>query len=147
MMTRREWLIRVLGATIAAAVAPLVDLTDASPRFWEQPAIKALKPWKITFPDGTMFTFDGQVIAEKLLNDGTIEMTLQPQGPTHIYDPFDSRMAEPVPSPHAPATVIQTYNGVSMELQDIMLPSLESFPSGLENRRKLIFTIKSLTEE
>jgi len=87
-MTRREWLTRVIGGVAAAAVAPLIDLTDMTPSFWNQPAIKALKPWRVKFPDGVVYSFDAAVLSEKIHDpiDGftSIELTLQPTGPLEI---------------------------------------------------------------
>jgi len=80
MMTRREMLVRMLGAAAAAAVAPLIDLTDTTPAFWNQLPLQKLLPWRIAFPDGTTFHFNATVVAEKLLDDGSVELTMQPQG-------------------------------------------------------------------
>lgn len=80
-MTRREWLNRVIGTVAAAAVAPLVDLTDMTPAFWSQPALRGVLPWRIVFPDGLTYTFHADVLSETLLADGSAEFRLQPAGP------------------------------------------------------------------
>lgn len=136
-MTRREWLNMVLGATVAAAVAPLVDLTDATPAFWSQPAVRDALPWRIVFPDGLTYTFTATVLEERLLEGGGAEFRLQPSGPMMLSrevsypmnfvgdPPREWEQAEMLPSPHAPATVISR-NGVPVgELVDIKVPELK----------------------
>jgi hypothetical protein len=114
MMDRRQWLKIVLGATAAATIAPLVDLTNATPTFWEQPAIKALKPWRVTFPDGLTFVFDATVVEEKYTGiiDGLmeLEMKLHPTGPFEIVQGSKTRHG---------ATVVSSNEDVLMELQEI----------------------------
>jgi len=72
-------LIQMFGAITAAAVAPLIDLTDTTPAFWNQPPLQKLLPFRIAFPDGMTWTFDGIVIAEKVI-DGVIDLTIRPSG-------------------------------------------------------------------
>lgn len=133
-MTRREMLVRMFGAVVAAAVAPLIDLTDSTPAFWNQAPIKALMPWRIMFPDGTTFSFDATVIAERVLRDGGVELTLRPSGETKMSQeisypinysegPNDGRVSA-VPSLYAPATMLTTGEGKIVELQEIEMPEL-----------------------
>ena len=68
MITRREMLTRVFGAAAAAAVAPLVNLTDPTVAFWNQPPIAKLlhENWRVVFPDGNSFTFAAKVVSERV---------------------------------------------------------------------------------
>lgn len=140
MMTRREWLTRVLGATVAAAVAPLVDLTDMTPAFWQQPALRAAHPWRIVFPDGLHYTFEADVLSERALTDGTVQFSLRPTGPAMMHREVSYPMnwtgdpprawepGTPLPSPDAPATVISR-DGVKLgELVDITPPEMQRMP-------------------
>lgn len=135
MMTRREWLNRVLGATVAAAVAPLVDLTDMTPAFWQQPALRDVLPWRIQFPDGVSYTFNATVLEERLLDGGGVEFRLQPSGPMRAErefreappQPGDTVVRhEPAPSVHG-TTIVR--GGVPIgELVDISVPELTRAP-------------------
>ena len=149
-MTRREWLERVFGVAVAATLAPLVDLTDASAAFWNQPALAKL--WRITFPSGVVFKFNATVLAEKLLEDGIVQLTISPTGPINISQEIsypmrylgelnDDRKAKLIPSPHAPATTISMGGGQVVQLHDILLPEFEEAVFG-KQLRKVTFNVK-----
>lgn len=114
MITRRDMLKTVLGAAAAAAVAPLIDLTDATPAFWNQPELKKVLPlWRMTFPDGTTWSFEGVVVAEninaKIDSLMEIELTVRPTSMPTI---------EPgAPRPNVGATV-KVANGARLSAPD-----------------------------
>lgn len=153
MMSRRDCLVRIFGAAVAAAVAPLVDLTDRTPAFWNQPALKDLMPWRIKFPDGTTFSFNATVTAEELLADGTINLTLHTGGRMKIdqdTSPAEAYANEPEtdsvteigpPSGPASATVIQSGTRV-MEVQDIMSAEFSREPIGYDDENRPIGVIR-----
>lgn len=146
-MNRRDWLKTVFGAAVAALVAPLVDLTDQTPAFWNQPPIKKLLPWKVVFPDGTAFEFEADVVAERLLGDGSAELTIQPVGGMKIgrETSFQKRF-----SSEATATTIHAGTDLIRELQDISLPELDSdedYVKGIQKRGTFSVTMKPLSEE
>lgn len=118
-MNRRDWLKAVFGATAAATLAPLVDLTDTTPAFWSQPAIRALHPWRITFPDGAVYTFDAEVVAERISEPvvGAFDcsFTLRPTGAMTLEESL---------SPATPAA-LHVPDGRTMELVDLTPPSME----------------------
>jgi hypothetical protein len=118
-MTRREMLIRMFGAAAAAAVAPLIDLTDATPAFWNQLPVKALMPWRMEFPDGLCVMFDAEVIAERLLNNGDVEFKVRPLGAMKI------EQTEPVARETTEPATLHTDNGFVMKLQEIDLPAID----------------------
>ncbi len=120
-MTRREWLTRVIGAVAAAAAAPLIDLTDTTPAFWNQPTLKKFLQWQIAFPDGTTYSFDATVIAEKLLGDGTVQLTMQPTGPMEIGS-NDVPMGDKEPL-RAGGTLVYNEGIPIAELQEISMPT------------------------
>lgn len=151
-MNRREWLARVIGVAAAAAVAPLIDLTDATPAFWNQAPLKELMPWHITFPDGMTCTFDATVLSEKLLEDGSVNLVVRPIGkmemalpgvPIHavsndyaiLKDEDEIDVApiwyadvddlEPNPLASAIGTTVRCEGRAVMELQSIEVPALE----------------------
>lgn len=155
MMTRREMLVRMFGATVTAAIAPFINLQDATPAFWNQESIKKLLPWKITFPDGATYSFDATVLEEKLLAslDGLTELSLrvQPTGPMTVSagaPPLDTGglRASPMFTP----TVLEVDGRLLMELQEIEMPSLDrgtsemdgSYSGGLRRMGNLTLTVK-----
>lgn len=157
MMTRREMLVRVFGVAVAATVAPLVDLTDLTPMFWDQAPIRRV--WRIIFPDGMVFSFGARVVAEKITVDGTVSLTLRSEGPitasrTTSSMAFDHHGAPielaRLPSPSAPATVLEMGDGKFVEIQDIALPKLtrsEGYVRGLKRTGDLTFTISPFSGE
>jgi len=123
-MTRRDWLTRVFGVTVAAAVAPLVDLTDTTPEFWNQPPIKKLLKWWVEFPDGTRFGFSGTVLSETLLDDGSVSLSIQPDGPPEIlHDVTKPRSTYDTVTGND--TVILQDDVPMGELVDVRLPALD----------------------
>lgn len=81
-MNRREWLTRVFGTVVAATVAPLVDLTDTTPAFWNQAPIRELMRWCVQFPDGLTISFNARVVSEWMKDDGTVGFSVEPEGMT-----------------------------------------------------------------
>ena len=130
MMTRREALVRMFGAAVAAIVAPKIDLTDMTPQFWNQPELMKLMPWKIIFPDGTTFAFDAFVVAERELPDGDIQLTVQPRGPMTIgqEEPIETTDPEFVEkskdTPHWSTGVMIKRGEQKFELTNIESPKL-----------------------
>lgn len=131
-MTRRDWLTRVFGATVAAAIAPLVDLTDATPAFWNQVPIKdKLRQWRVVFPSGDVFTFDAEVVGEKLIGD-EVQLDIKPVGPITVI--HQASLAEDVEPPDPPsATVLVSSDGKRIELTDIELPPVEYAEDDIDN--------------
>jgi hypothetical protein len=118
-MTRREWLTRVIGGAAALAVAPLIDMTDMTPAFWNQEPLQKLMPWRISFASGDVFSFDAAVLAERLLEDGSIEFDVQPKGPVTVTSEpkrLRSRSASP--------STLHREDGTIFELQEIAIPEV-----------------------
>jgi hypothetical protein len=118
-MTRREWLTRVIGGAAAVAIAPLIDMTDMTPAFWNQEPLQKLMPWRISFASGDVFSFDAAVLAERLLDDGSIEFDVQPKGPVTVTSEpkrLRSRSASP--------STLHREDGTIFELQEIAIPEL-----------------------
>jgi len=150
-MTRREWLATVFGASVAAAVAPLVDLTDTTTKFWSQPAIlEGFKGWRISFPDGTIFTFDAFVKSERVLSNGSVEMELQPTGQVQVTHEVPKR----TPSEFTPAmgTTVEREGQPIADLQEIHAPQMTrdefeldgDFIPGLKKMGPMTFTMNFL---
>lgn len=144
-ITRRECLIRMIGATAAAAVAPLLDLTDMTPGFWNQSALKQYLPWRVQFPDGTSFLFDAHVTREIFLDDGTVELSVKPIGLTHHV--IAAVESDATADELAAKPVVVNAGDVLMELQKIGPPSLDRFDDeniigGLKKTGELTFTVK-----
>lgn len=144
-MTRREWLERVVGAVAAATVAPLINMEDRTPAFWNQEPIKKLLPFRVTFPDGLTFAFDGHVLAEREMPDGSIRLLIAPTGPVDIQDSRKEPVGWPQPVSSAHPTVL---NGENIgELLDITPPTIsrcttdDGFVYGVRRVSTMEFTI------
>lgn len=142
MMNRREWLTKVLGAIVAATVAPLLDLTDQTPAFWNQAPLKKLLRWQIRLPDGVTYTFNATVIAEHLIDD-VVSLTVRPSGPmqveqTTVSFPTTYVEPDPVESVALPArssfdTVLSTVDGRTATIQEIGVSALSRANEELDN--------------
>lgn len=131
MISRRQCLQTLFGAVAAAALAPLVDLTDLTPKFWEQAAVRDLDLWRIVFDD-TTFTFRAHVVEETIVGN-LWTYVLRPTGPMKIatsmtfpinYDP-PIEVEKPEPEPQSSVVSLQKPDGSYVELGDIKLPKLE----------------------
>lgn len=158
-MTRRDWLTRVFGATVAAAVAPLVDLTDTTPAFWRQAPLRDLMRWRIDYPDGTAHTFSATVVSERVLSDGSVELAVRPEGPIEatVWSGGPSAATfEPIAlgETREPATVLGRDGASIGELVGIELPQLVreaegrdidgaglDYLAGLQQRGPVTFTV------
>lgn len=139
-MTRRDMLVKMFGAAAAAAVAPLIDLTDATPAFWNQASLRELMPWKIVFPDGTAWAFEARVVAETLLDDGTVSLSVVPTSNVRMSH------GEPLPEGERLGGELHAEGRPVAELHNITLPSVtvkdNDYIYGLRKADMLTFTVK-----
>ena len=142
-------LVRMFGAVAATAVAPLIDLTDLTPAFWNQPPVKALL-WRITFPDGATFSFNATVLAERVL-DGEVELTLRPIGEM-MPCACSKDTAHLTEYARSAATKLIMSNGKTVELQEIKMPEVsrgieDGHVVGLLRRSDLEIRVSGYWEE
>lgn len=111
-MTRRECLTRLFGAAVAVTLAPLIDLTDTTPAFWNQAPLQELLQWRVVLPDGMSWSFSAQVVSERIV-DGELVLDVRPSGPMVIEQTAYTRSD----------SVLEGI-GKTVTLEDIELPQL-----------------------
>lgn len=145
MMNRREMLVSMFGAAVAATVAPLINLGDATPAFWNQAPLKELLPWRIMFPDGQTFTFAGEVVSEMLTSFGPGEilestLTVRPTGPVTITKEAPSLGTEV----HIATATLVHPEGSSMRLRSVEIASPEIEYIDVETREGWVKELRGL---
>lgn len=145
-MNRREWLVRVFGTTVAAAVAPLVDLGDATPAFWNQAPIRNLMRWRLTFPDGEILSFAASVVSETLNDDGTVQLKIRSDGPITFEQWHRPRHAQDIPVSPEPTVACDAGRG-QMQLISVAYDAriLEGSPLAIEPIDIESFSVRDLS--